>query len=98
MKSKKQPPPELPPVVVTDVLDLHGFFPEQIEEILHEYLRFAVEQGYAEVRLIHGKGKSRLKWEVQQVLREHPAVAAFHDAPPERGGWGATLVILQPSS
>jgi len=25
----------------------------------------------------------------------HPLVARFFDAPPERGGWGATVVVLK---
>lgn len=82
------------PIRVEDVLDLHGFFPEQIPEILDEYLRFAIEQGYREVRIIHGKGKSRLKWEVCRILKDHPNVSQFNDAPPERGGWGSTIVEL----
>lgn len=82
------------PIVVQDVLDLHGFFPEQIEEVLGEYLQFAVAQGYAEARIVHGKGKSRLKWQVYQVLDGHPLVVRFVDAPPERGGWGSTVVQL----
>ena len=95
-KKKAEIPEELQdPVVVQEVLDLHGFFPEQIPEVLQEYLAFAVGQGYREVRIVHGKGKSRLKWEVRQVLQGHPLVATFSDAPPERGGWGATLVELK---
>ena len=82
------------PVRVEDVLDLHGFFPEQIPEILDEYLRFAVEKRYREVRIVHGKGKSRLKWQVRQFLQADKRVLHFTDAPPERGGWGATLVEI----
>jgi DNA-nicking Smr family endonuclease len=32
---------------------------------------------------------------VRGVVSSHPAVAAFADAPPERGGWGATVVRLR---
>jgi len=28
------------------------------------------------------------------VLSRHPRVVDFSDAPPERGGWGATVVRL----
>jgi DNA-nicking Smr family endonuclease len=33
---------------------------------------------------------------VQSLLVRHPLVAGFADAPPERGGFGATLVRLRP--
>jgi len=32
---------------------------------------------------------------VQSVLAKHPLVSGFADAPPERGGFGATLVRLK---
>ncbi|RMF68336.1 MAG: DNA mismatch repair protein MutS [Calditrichaeota bacterium] len=82
-------------VVVTDVLDLHGFFPEQVPEMVHEFVKNAVALDLTEVRIIHGKGKSKLKWVVRKTLEEIPEVAGFRDAPPERGGWGATIVYLR---
>ena len=79
-------------IYVTDVLDLHGFFPEQAEEMVAEFLNQAVELQLPQVRIIHGKGRSKMKWTVHQVLKEHPAVVSFRDAPSEFGGWGATIV------
>jgi len=94
-QNKKQESEDfIEPVCVEDVLDLHGFFPEQIPEVVEEYLRFAVEQGFHEVRIVHGKGKSVLKWQVHQLLKNHPNVERFGDAPPESGGWGATIAVL----
>ena len=96
------PPPEenLPesagqPFVVTDTLDLHGFFPQQVPEMVADFIDNAISLGLSRLRIVHGKGKSRMKWEVRQVLKEHPAVAKFTDAPPEAGGWGATIVYLR---
>ncbi len=91
--SADEPSPEY--FVVRDELDLQGFFPEQVPEMLDEFLRNALSLGYRQVRIVHGKGRSRLKWEVHQYLRAHPLVAAFADAPPEAGGWGATVVGLR---
>ncbi|OQX84488.1 hypothetical protein B6D60_09285 [candidate division KSB1 bacterium 4484_87] len=82
-------------IYVTDVLDLHGFFPEQAEEVVSEFLDQAVELQLPQVRIIHGKGRSKMKWTVQQILKTHPVVLSFYDAPPEFGGWGATIVEIK---
>ena len=82
-------------IEITDVLDLHGFFPEQIPEVVHEFVQSAVEKGLKNLRVIHGKGKSRLKFEVRQALETNPHVAWFGDAPYSSGGWGATIIELK---
>ncbi|MBN1352865.1 Smr/MutS family protein [candidate division KSB1 bacterium] len=80
---------------VTDELDLHGFFPEQVPEMLDEFIKNALELRLYRLRIIHGKGKSKLKWLVHKTLENDPRVASFGDAPPESGGWGATIVYLK---
>jgi DNA-nicking Smr family endonuclease len=85
------------PVVVTDVLDLHGFFPEQISEVMGEFIRNAAGLRLRTLRIIHGKGRSRLKYEVLRFLGDCPDVERAYDAPPESGGWGATIVELRVS-
>lgn len=83
---------------VTDDLDLHGFFPEQVPEMLDEFLRGARELGIAEVRIAHGKGRSVMRRVVWEILERHPLVDGFREAPPERGGWGATIARIVPKS
>ncbi|MFH1279836.1 MAG: Smr/MutS family protein [Candidatus Eisenbacteria bacterium] len=82
--------------VVTDELDLHGFFPEQVPEMLDEFLENARRLGIGEVRIAHGKGKSVMRRVVWEFLEGHPLVAAYREAPPGRGGWGATIVRIAP--
>jgi dsDNA-specific endonuclease/ATPase MutS2 len=60
-----------------------------------EYLRQAAARGFTEVRLIHGKGTGTQRAVVRSVLAAHPDVLRFVDGPPERGGWGATVVVLK---
>ena len=82
-------------VVVTDILDLHGFFPEQVPEMIEAFLENADDLGLKTLRIVHGKGQSKLKWIVYKELEKYPQVASFEDAPPEIGGWGATIVYLK---
>jgi len=97
MSKKKIPakPDGIPSrIVVTDTLDLHGFFPEQAAEIVDAFIQNATELRLQKLRIIHGKGKSRLKFEVYQTLKANPHVTDFYDAPPDLGGWGATVVEI----
>ena len=85
-------PVELPP---QDCIDLHPFQPRDIPSVVEEYLQQCIEANIFEVRLIHGRGLGVQRNTVRVILEKHPAVASFRDAPPEAGGWGATLVALK---
>ncbi len=85
-------------VAIEDSIDLHTFLPREIPAVVDSYLEAAREAGFREVRLIHGRGTGFQRDRVRSVLTVHPDVETFHDAPPERGGWGATVVLLRPSS
>lgn len=87
--------PEEPYVVpIEDVLDLHPFQPREILEVVDAYLDAAIERGLGEVRLVHGRGKGVQRARIQGMLQGDRRVRAWQDAPPTRGGWGATLVWL----
>ena len=62
---------------------------------MDEYLREARRAGFREVRVIHGKGIGVRRAEVRRLLSGREDVADCFDAPPERGGFGATVVILR---
>ena len=91
-------PPESPPhrIPVEDSIDLHAFSPRDVLSVVEEYLEAAAEEGYREVRIIHGKGTGAQRAAVRSLLSRHPRVASWSDAPPEAGGWGATRVVLRP--
>ena len=82
-------------VPIEDSLDLHPFRPRDVRSVVASYLDEAVAAGFAEVRLIHGRGIGVQREIVRALLREHPVVVDFADAPPARGGWGATVVRLR---
>jgi DNA-nicking Smr family endonuclease len=81
---------------VTDVLDLHGFPPDLVFEAVTEFIENAKRLNLYDLRLIHGKGKSKLKYACYVALKDNPHVLKYYDAPPERGGWGATIIELKP--
>jgi DNA-nicking Smr family endonuclease len=85
-------------IPIEDALDLHAFAPRDVAAVVSDYLEAAHARGFVEVRLIHGRGIGVQRRIVQSLLARHPLVAAFADAPPERGGFGATLVRLRPRS
>jgi DNA-nicking Smr family endonuclease len=89
-------PEDIVRVPLEDYLDLHTFLPRDIPDVVAEYLELCHRQGWREVRLIHGKGIGFQRQRVRQVLDTLDFVESYRDAPPERGHWGATLVILRP--
>ncbi len=89
-------PPGPVGIPIEDSIDLHGFAPGEIPSVVASYLEAAWEAGFREVRLIHGRGRGVQRARVQVMLARHPLVVEARDAPPERGGWGATLVRLRP--
>jgi DNA-nicking Smr family endonuclease len=90
--------PEAPVALpIEDHLDLHAFRPQDVREVVTSYLEAAGEAGFHEVRLIHGRGIGVQRESVRALLARHPNVLEFADAPPERGGWGATVVRLRRS-
>ncbi len=81
---------------IEDSIDLHPFSPRDVPGVVDAYLEAAVEKGLSEIRLIHGRGIGVQRDRVQKLLARHPLVSGFHDAPPDRGGWGATVAYLKP--
>jgi Smr domain-containing protein len=84
------------PVPLTDVLDLHSFRPEETRDVVAAYLLEARQAGLGEVRIVHGRGRGVQRAAIRRALADAPGVASFADAPPARGGWGATIVRLLP--
>lgn len=85
------------PVVVpiTDVIDLHSFRPQEVAEVVRDYLDAAYEKGLRQLRIVHGRGTGVQRQTVRTLLGRDPRVAEFGDAPAEAGGWGATWVLLR---
>jgi dsDNA-specific endonuclease/ATPase MutS2 len=90
------PPPEEVQLPIEDHLDLHAFRPQDVRAVVESYLDEAASAGFPEVRLIHGRGIGVQREIVRGLLARRVDVAQFFDAPPERGGWGSTIVRFRP--
>lgn len=82
-------------VQITDVFDLHSFAPRDVKAAVEAYLEEAQTLGFSAVRIIHGRGIGVQRETVRKVLSRTSFVQGFTDAPPEAGGWGATIVTLR---
>ena len=86
------------PCPIDGVLDLHTFRPQDVKEVLLEYLEQCRARGIWKVRVVHGKGIGALRETVQALLKHHPDVEGYALASAAFGGWGATIVELRPGS
>ena len=78
-------------VPIEDSIDLHTFQPREIEVVVEEYLFQAIQRGFREVRIIHGRGIGVQREIVHSILKRHPDVVSFRDIPDR----GSTMVTLK---
>lgn len=83
-------------------LDLHHKTVKEARVLVWEFLRDGQQAGKRCVLITHGRGErsavpARLKSFVLHWLTRLPLAIAFHSAPPQLGGVGATLVLVQKS-
>jgi len=83
-------------VPIEDSIDLHTFVPREIASVVEDYLEEAARAGIRQVRIIHGRGTGTQRQIVRSVLSRSPLVESYSEAPPEAGGWGATVAVLRP--
>ena len=88
----EEPEPVVMPI--EDSIDLHHFRPSEILDVVDAYLDAALEEGFREVRLIHGKGKGVQRANIRRFLENDPRVNRYSESTGDRGGWGATLAWL----
>jgi DNA-nicking Smr family endonuclease len=95
LEDDNTPFPEPVVIEITDVFDLHTIPPRQVKAVVSEYLRLAHEKGFRAVRIIHGKGVGVQREIVRKVLSSTPFVLDWTNAPPQAGGLGATIAVLE---
>ena len=82
-------------------LDLHEHTSDEAIQATDAFLKRCQQKGMNAVCIIHGKGhyssnnQPVLKHLLNQYLRQHPVVLAFHSAKKSEGGSGALYVLLK---
>ncbi len=76
-------------------LNLRGFRLAEAIDAVERQIDAASLQGLSLFQVIHGTGEGILGRGIHEYLRTHPAVADFHFARPEEGGYGKTIVRLK---
>ena len=89
------PFPDVVIIPFQDFLDLHSIPPSQVRDVVEDYIEEAHRRGVRSVRIIHGKGIGVQREIVRSILSRSDIVVEFGDAPPDFGGWGATVARLK---
>jgi DNA-nicking Smr family endonuclease len=80
---------------IDGTLDLHQFQPQEVKDVVMDYIDCCLEKGIHSLRIIHGKGIGVQREMVRSILSKHPAVSSFRHEESSGGGWGATVVDLK---
>jgi len=75
-------------------LNVIGLNADEALDRVDRFLDQAYLAGGESVRIVHGHGKGILRSAITRFLEHHPQAARFAPAAPEKGGSGATVVIL----
>jgi DNA mismatch repair protein MutS2 len=99
------PNPAPPQVVRASVIDspeeaaaelkVIGLSADEALDRVDKFIDQAFLAGIESLRIIHGHGKGILRKAIAEMLSDHPQVERFQQAPPEKGGGGATIVELK---
>ena len=93
--SQDDEPVSLP---IDGVLDLHTFRPQDVKDVVLDFIEECSARGIVELRIIHGKGIGQLRNTVHALLKKHPRVQSYVVASEHYGGSGATIVQLTKSA
>jgi dsDNA-specific endonuclease/ATPase MutS2 len=85
-------------IPVDGILDLHNFRPNEVKDLVVDYLEECRNKNILEIRIIHGKGIGNLRRTVHETLSKLSWVEGFELAGADAGHWGATLVKLKPKN
>ncbi len=76
-------------------IHLRGMTVEEAKEALDKFLDSAMLSGLSQIYVIHGKGTGRLRKQLSEFLKQHPAVGSIRLGDWNEGGAGVTVVKLK---
>ena len=79
---------------ISNELDLHTFLPNELGDLIPDYIGLCLQKDISRIRIIHGKGIGTIRETVHTLLKRDPRVLCFELASEEEGGWGATVAWL----
>jgi DNA mismatch repair protein MutS2 len=80
---------------ISSELNVIGRTTDEATDEVDKFLDHAVINGLQHVRLVHGHGTGALRRAIAELLRGHPHVSRYAQAPQDQGGAGATVVELK---
>jgi len=80
---------------ITGELDLHSFRPQDLGDLIPDYLEACREKGIYKIRIVTGKGIGNVRRSVEAILSRHPDVIGHVQAREAMGGWGAIIVTIR---
>ena len=80
---------------VGDEIDIRGMTVEEAVEVVDRYLGDVAMTGFAQIRVIHGKGTGVLRREIGKYLKKHPLVKDQRLGSWNEGDTGVTIVELK---
>lgn len=76
-------------------LNVIGQRADEAVDAVDKFLDAASLAGTSQLRIVHGHGTGALRRAIGDLLKDHPHVARFAQAPQDQGGSGATVVELR---
>ena len=84
-----------PETTTASELNVIGQRADEAVDAVDKFLDAASLAGTSRLRIVHGHGTGALRRAIGELLKDHPHVARFAQAPQDQGGSGATVVELR---
>ncbi|MBM4158268.1 MAG: endonuclease MutS2 [Ignavibacteria bacterium] len=80
--------------IIETKLDIRGKYPEEIKDLVEEFIINAVNEGIKEISIIHGKGTGKLRSEVRKIISKNNLIKSYRYGNWNEGDTGVTIIEL----